>query len=332
VVRISDDTGLSSERSYPITVVEVNRVPVLATVSSQSAAEGVEWSVALSGTDADLPANKLTYALVQGPVGMRVDSISGQVRWTPSETQGPSTNTVIVSVSDDAGSPLTSQTTFRVTVSEVNQAPVLAPVDDQPVTEGQPLGVTLSGTDSDVPLNVVRYRLVSPPTGMQINGITGRITWTPTTDQGPATYTIIAEAYDDADPSLSGRRTFQVIVMDSNRAPVANVQNLTGTEEVSLPIRLTATDADGDSMTYSVVTRPTKGTLAGFPPNLTYIPTGNAFGSDSFTFKVNDGTSDSEISTVSISLAGVNDPPVPQGGRPHLCLTPPPHTHTHGPG
>ena len=315
VVRISDDTGLSSERSYPITVVEVNRVPVLATVSSQSAAEGVEWSVALSGTDADLPSNKLTYALVQGPVGMRVDSISGQVRWTPSETQGPSTNTVIVSVSDDAGSPLTSQTTFRVTVSEVNQAPVLAPVDDQPVTEGQPLGVTLSGTDSDVPLNVVRYRLVSPPTGMQINGITGRITWTPTTDQGPATYTIIAEAYDDADPSLSGRRTFQVIVMDSNRAPVANVQNLTGTEEVSLPIRLTATDADGDSMTYSVVTRPTKGTLAGFPPNLTYIPTVNAFGTDSFTFKANDGTVDSLPATVSITLTGVDDPPVVQGGQ-----------------
>ncbi len=315
VVRISDDTGLSSERSYPITVAEVNRVPVLATVSSQSVGEGVEWSVALSGTDADLPANKLTYALVQGPVGMRVDSISGQVRWTPSETQGPSTNTVIVSVSDDAGSPLTSQTTFRVTVSEVNQAPVLAPVDDQPVTEGQPLGVTLSGTDSDVPLNVVRYRLVSPPTGMQINGITGRITWTPTTDQGPATYTIIAEAYDDADPSLSGRRTFQVIVMDSNRAPVANVQNLTGTEEVSLPIRLTATDADGDSMTYSVVTRPTKGTLAGFPPNLTYIPTVNAFGTDSFTFKANDGTVDSLPATVSITLTGVDDPPVVQGGQ-----------------
>jgi hypothetical protein len=315
VVRITDDTGLSTERGYPITVSEVNRVPVLATVASQSVGEGIELFVSLGGSDADLPSNSLTYSLVQGPAGMGVDRVSGQVRWTPSETQGPSTNTIIVSVTDDASPALTSQTTFRVTVSEVNRSPVLAPVEDQRVTERQTLSVSLSGSDPDVPSNVVRYRLVSAPSGMQVNTVTGRITWTPTSDQGPATYTVIAEVFDDAETSLAGQRSFQVIVMDSNRAPIATAQDLTGTEEVSMSIRLAATDSDGDPLTYSIVSPPTKGTLAGFPPNLTYIPTGNAFGSDSFTFKVNDGTTDSEISSVSISLAGVNDPPVAQGGR-----------------
>ena len=314
VVRITDDTGLSTEHGYPITVSEVNRVPVLATVASQSLGEGIELVVPLGGSDADVPVNSLTYALVQGPVGMRVDPVSGQVRWTPSEIQGPSTNTVIVSVTDDATPPLTSQTTFRVTVSEVNQSPVLASVEDQPVTEGQLLAVNLAGSDSDVPTNVVRYRLVSAPAGMQVNAITGRITWTPTVDQGPATYTVTAEAYDDADPSLAGRRSFQVIVMDSNRAPIAIAQNLTGTEEVSMSIRLAATDADSDPLTYSIVTRPTNGTLVGFPPNLTYIPAVNAFGSDSFTFRANDGTVDSVPATIALMLAGVDDPPVVQGG------------------
>jgi hypothetical protein len=315
VVRITDDTDLSTERGYPITVSEVNRVPVLATVASQSVGEGIELFVSLVGSDADLPSNSLTYALVQGPVGMVVDRVSGQLRWTPSETQGPSTNTIIVSVTDDASPALTSQTTFRVTVSEVNRSPALAPVEDQRVTERQTLLVNLAGSDPDVPSNVVRYRLVSAPSGMQVNTITGRITWTPTSDQGPATYTVIAEVYDDAETSLAGQLSFQVIVMDSNRAPIATAQNLTGSEEVSMSIRLAATDADGDPLTYFIVTPPTRGTLAGFPPNLTYIPAANAFGSDSFTFRVNDGTTDSEISSVSISLAGVNDPPVAQGGK-----------------
>ena len=315
VVRLSDETGLSTERSYPISVTEANRVPVLGTVPSQVAGEGSLMVVQLSATDADLPANSLTYALVQGPTGMRVDSATGRLEWAPSETQGPSTNTVVVSVTDDATRPLSSQTSFRVTVSEVNRPPELAPIDDQPVTEGQRLVVNLAGTDPDVPVNVLRYRLVSPPAGMLVDAITGRITWTPTTDQGPADYTVTAEVYDDADPSLSGRRSFQVIVMDSNRAPIATAQNLTGTEEVSMPIRLAATDADGDPLTYSIVTRPSKGTLAGFPPNLTYIPTVNAFGADSFTFKANDGTVDSVPATVAITLAGVDDPPVVQGAQ-----------------
>lgn len=315
VVRLSDETGLSTERSYPITVSEVNRVPVLATVSSQSVGEGSLLSVQLGGSDADLPTNKLTYALVQGPTGMRVDPTSGRLEWTPSEVQGPSTNTVVVSVSDDAGTPLSFQTSFRVTVSEVNQPPSLASIDDQPVTEGQALIVQLTGSDPDFPANTLRYRLVSPPSGMRVDAATGGITWTPTTDQGPATYTVTAEVYDDADPPLSGRRSFQVIVTDSNRAPVANAQAVSGTEEVSLSIRLAATDADGDPLTYSIVSRPTKGTLAGFPPNLTYVPTVNAFGSDSFTFKANDGTVDSVPATVSIMLARVDDPPVVQGGR-----------------
>jgi hypothetical protein len=315
VVRLSDETGLSTERGYPITVSEVNRVPLLATVSSQSVGEGSLLSVQLVGSDSDLPANNLTYALVQGPVGTRVDPTSGLFEWTPSEVQGPSTNTVVVSVSDDAGTPLSFQTSFRVTVSEVNQPPALASIDDQPVTEGQSLIVQLAGSDPDVPANALRYRLVSPPSGMQVDALTGRISWTPSTDQGPATYTVTAEVYDDADPSLSGRRSFQVIVMDSNRAPVAIAQAVSGTEEVSLSIRLAATDADGDPLTYSIVTHPTKGTLAGFPPNLTYVPAVNAFGADSFTFRANDGTMDSLPATVAITLAGVDDSPVVQGAQ-----------------
>ncbi|MFM8879516.1 MAG: Ig-like domain-containing protein [Verrucomicrobiota bacterium] len=288
---------------------------MLASVASQPVAEGSTLSIQLAATDADLPANKFTYALVQGPAGLQVDAATGRLEWTPSEDQGPSTQTIIVSVTDDASTPLESRTTFRVTVTESNQAPVIGPVADQAVTEGQRLVFDLAGSDPDIPANVIRYRLVSPPTGMQIDAVTGRVTWTPTTDQGPASYSVIAEVYDNGEPSLSGRRTFQVTVMDSNRAPVAAGQILSGTEEVAFSIRLSATDADGDALTYSIATQPSKGKLVGFPPNLTYLPNLNAFGSDVFTFKANDGTVDSLPATVSITLAGVNDPPVAQGGQ-----------------
>ncbi len=58
------------------------------------------------------------------------------------------------------------------------------------------------------------------------------------------------------------------------------------------------------------MTQPAKGVLSGTAPNLTYTPTSNLNGPDSFTFKVNDGTVDSPAATVSITITPVNDLPV----------------------
>jgi hypothetical protein len=73
-------------------------------------------------------------------------------------------------------------------------------------------------------------------------------------------------------------------------------------------ITLTASDVDGDSLTYSVVTTPVSGSLSGSAPNLTYTPNNNFNGQDSFTFTVNDGTVDSNEATVSITVNAVNAP------------------------
>lgn len=69
-----------------------------------------------------------------------------------------------------------------------------------------------------------------------------------------------------------------------NRAPVANDQSLSTNEDTALPVTLTASDADGDALTYSVLTLPSNGTLSGTAPNLTYTPDPDYFGPDSFTF------------------------------------------------
>ena len=90
-----------------------------------------------------------------------------------------------------------------------------------------------------------------------------------------------------------------------NLVPIANAQSITLNEDTSKALTLTASDADGDSLTYTVVANPTHGTLSGTAPNMTYTPTANYFGSDSFTFKVNDGTVDSETVTVGITVTDV---------------------------
>ena len=65
---------------------------------------------------------------------------------------------------------------------------------------------------------------------------------------------------------------------------------------------LQLTDPNNDPLTYTVVTPPENGTLSGTTPNLTYNPNPNHVGTDSFTFKANDGTSDSNIASVNITV------------------------------
>ena len=82
--------------------------------------------------------------------------------------------------------------------------------------------------------------------------------------------------------------------------PVAVTQSVTTSEDKPVTITLSASDADGDELTYTIVSQPNYGILTGTPPNLIYTPNNKYAGNDTFSFKVNDGTIDSSIATVSV--------------------------------
>ncbi|MCE9611135.1 MAG: DUF6288 domain-containing protein [Chthoniobacter sp.] len=87
------------------------------------------------------------------------------------------------------------------------------------------------------------------------------------------------------------------------RTPYAHAQTVTQVQNTAQAITLTGS---GGTLTYTVITQPTHGTLSGTAPYLTYTPAANYNGSDSFTFLVNNGTSNSTPATVSIGiLAGL---------------------------
>ena len=82
--------------------------------------------------------------------------------------------------------------------------------------------------------------------------------------------------------------------------PVAVTQSVTTSEDKPVTITLSASDADGDELTYTIVSQPNYGILTGTPPNLIYTPNNKYAGNDTFSFKVNDGTIDSSIATIPV--------------------------------
>ncbi len=247
----SDGELSSAPATVSIWITPVNDPPTLAAVADQSVAEGTALSLTLVGSDSDLPAQTLGYRLVSGPAGMTVTA-AGQLAWTPTEAQGPSTNAVTVAVSDGA---LEAQQTFTVVVTEVNAAPTLAAVADQSVAEGTALSLTLVGSDFDLPAQMLGYRLVSGPAGMTVTAA-GQLAWTPTEAQGPSTNAVTVAVGDGA---LEAQQTFTVVVTELNVAPAWDfLGNRSVAEGSELEVTLVARDADFPAQTlgYTLVSGP----------------------------------------------------------------------------
>jgi hypothetical protein len=92
--------------------------------------------------------------------------------------------------------------------------------------------------------------------------------------------------------------------------PGTEGQAVTTDEDTSKSITLTAVSPNPSaSFSFTIVTPPAHGQLTGTGANRSYQPDADFNGSDSFTFKVNDGAADSNTSTVGITITDVNDSP-----------------------
>lgn len=171
-------------------------------------------SFAVSATDSDLPIQPLTFTLEPGaPSRATIDPATGAFSWTPSEEQGPSTNTITVRVTDTSSPPLTATRSFTVVVREVNRPPVLDPIGPQTVVAGQLLRFTITAQDLDRPANELTYSLEpGAPAGATIDAQTGLFSWTPGPVAAGTTNSITVKLTDNGSPALSHTAVFPVVV------------------------------------------------------------------------------------------------------------------------
>lgn len=216
-VRLSISDGVdSSVASFRLAVTEANQVPVFTGLSDVVLTNLSPYTRTLVATDADIPIQTLTYALVSGPEGSEM--VENAFTWSPFEEQRPSTNIVRVAVSDGVVS-VTNQ--FVIKLPAINTAPRLSAVADRSTREGVAMVLNLQAEDADVPANGLTYGLVSGPAGMTVSP-SGRVLWVPSESQGPAVYTVTVKVDDDGYPVLSDSKTFRVTVDEVNLPRTSN--------------------------------------------------------------------------------------------------------------
>jgi len=203
--------------------------------------------------------------------------------------------------------------TVEIDIIPVNDPPVMLN-DSYSVVENTTLTVPAPGVlanDSDPvegsPLTAILRSGSGPGNGTLTLNANGGFTYKPNTNF-VGTDSFQYRASDGFSGSTFA--TVTIAVTAAQKAPVASGQLVATDEDTAASITLSATDANGDSLAYTIVAPPVHGDLSGSAPDLIYTPHANYNGPDSFTFKANDGALGSNIATVAIAIGPVNDAPV----------------------
>jgi VCBS repeat-containing protein len=190
-------------------------------------------------------------------------------------------------------------------------ADVYALAQDTSLTLAAP-GVLANDTDADGD-TLTAIQVTTPAHGTLTFNTDGSFLYTPTAGfQGVDLFTYKAND-GTADSNIT---TVTLTVHGANTPPVAVPDSYATAQDTTLTLAAPGvlandTDANGDTLTAIKVTDPTSGTLTlNANGSFVYVPTAGFQGVDSFTYKANDGAADSNVTTVTLTVHGINHPPV----------------------
>jgi len=320
VISGTDKKGQTDSYTLSLNIEEkeiptpINNAPVITSTAVRSVNEGQKYTYQFTATDAD--GDVLTYSFL--PVGSWLSMNSnGLITGIAPNVDKDSTYTAKAMVTDGKA---TRMQEYSVTVrnipeepSEKNNAPVITSTPVTQVNEKESYSYQVTATDADN--DVLTYSLTNSPSWLSINSATGLISGTAPSVSSNQAYLIKMRVSDGEDYI---EQAYALIVKNAggeiptNHAPVASGQNLeVPRNSLGEIITLSATDSDGDKLTYSITSNPSKGVISEFNSLtgvLVYTPNRDFDGEDSFTFKASDGKSNSNIAKISMIVDGINTP------------------------
>lgn len=169
--------------------------------------------------------------------------------------------------------------------------------------------VTVTATDPDKN-DSISYTVTANPSKGTLTGSGGSYTYTPNANvNGSDSFTVTATDSKGA----TATQTVNITITPVNDVPTtAATQTLSTDEDTAVTGQITASDVDGDTLSYAVSTQGTLGTAAVSSSGaITYTPNADANGTDTFVLTVSDGNGGTATQTVTVNIAPVNDAPRP---------------------
>jgi hypothetical protein len=302
-----DDEGACDSATITINVGQANDAPV-AQADTFSLNEDGQLSATVSANDYDFDGDPLTFSLTGNPqFGAILFNANGSFTYTPAPNAN-GTEVLSYNVCDPYAACATG--TLTIVVNPVNDVPS-ATNGAFTTNEDMALSGSLAALATDVESTALVFSLLA-----EYENIEGTLTLTQNGNfsyEPPANFngagTAMFSACDPQGACATGLIQFTVTAV--NDAPVAGDDVLVLQEDDSETVNLAAddTDADGDLLSFSIVSPPGHGNYMLTGGVLTYTPEVNYFGPDELVYTVCDGLGACDIATLSITVLFVNDLP-----------------------
>lgn len=282
-----DDVSFDANLSVPVPTADV----ISNTVTIAGLTTGTTLPISIVDGEYSLDGGS-TWATAAGTVA---NGTTVTLKQVPAQTQG-TTKTTVVTV----GSFQRSFTTKTV----VN-APAISGTTPQTTAEDAPYSFTPTiDTNSG---EITAWSIANKPVWADFNTVTGKVSGTPT-NTNVGNYADINITATNGEGSSSF--VYDLNVTNTNDAPIAGDTSVTTPEDTPIDVNASALvdDVDaGDQLTITIDTQAAHGNVVNNNGLLTYSPSENFFGTDSFTFMVTDTAGANATATVELNVTSVND-------------------------
>jgi hypothetical protein len=317
VVSVSDGPHVTFLPVFAINVTAApapappaNSPPMISGSPSTTATEGTTYAFQPSASDAD--GDTLTFSASGLPSWLGVNAGTGRLGGTPPKGSAGTYGGIVVSVSD--GKASVSLPAFSITVSAApNNPPTISGSPTTTATEGTPYAFQPSASDPDG--DPLTFSATGLPSWLVVNSGTGRLSGTP--PKGSAgTFSGIVVSVSDSKASVSlPAFSITVSAAPNNPPTISGSPTTTATEGTAYAFQPSASDPDGDPLTFSATGLPSwlvvstsTGRLSGTPPK------GSAGSFSGIVVSVSDGKATASLPAFSITVsAPPNNPPTISG-------------------
>lgn len=295
---VHDGLTTSAPARIDVWVEPVNDPPVIG-VAPVVTDEDHPAVVSITADDVD--GDTISWTLMSPPVHGSLTGTPPALTYVPApDRHGDDPFSLIAS--DGTDSQLVQ---VPVTITPVNDAPTARAASFETL-EDAAIGVELTGDDVDG--DPLTYEVVDGPADGSLTGVAPNLTYVPDPNHhGVDSFSFVV--HDSTSSSAPAQITVDVLPV--NDPPVLSAPAVVTPEDTLVLIDITAEDADGDALTWTLLAAPTLGEIVGAPPSFAYQPLPDLYGDDVITLRASDGSSSATID-VYVTVEPVNDPPVPQ--------------------
>lgn len=248
---------------------------------------------------ADDPDNDpLTFSITNEPTWATFDTATGELSGTPALSDIGVTTGIVITV--EAGGETASLPAFDIEVVNPN-APTIAGTPDTTVTSGAAYTFTPTANDADNAPSPLTFNITNKPAWATFDTGTGELSGTPAlVDVGITTGIVITVTDGASDASLPA---FDLTVTDGNTPTISGTPSTTIQVGNAFTFTPTASDPNGDTLTFSIVNTPTWATFNTATGQLSGTPAEVDVGvTNGVEISVSDGTNTAVLTPFSITV------------------------------